>query len=123
MKPNLGIFALVGMLLALVATARAHAPDQAPHQIADLGEFQFEGGGAIKNLRMSYVTHGKLNSAKNNAILFQHGFAANHQLFDHMIGPGRPLDTDNTSSFARMHWARHKPPLSIRRVRPIADSR
>ena len=94
MKPNLGIFTLVGMLLALVPTARAHAPDQAPHQIADLGEFQFEGGGAIKNLRMSYVTHGKLNSAKNNAILFQHGFAANHQLFDHMIGPGRPLDTD-----------------------------
>ena len=94
MKPNLEIFALVGMLLALVPTARAHAPDQAPHQIADLGEFQFEGGGAIKNLRMSYVTHGKLNSAKNNAILFQHGFAANHQLFDHMIGPGRPLDTD-----------------------------
>jgi homoserine O-acetyltransferase len=43
---------------------------------------------------MSYVTHGKLNAAKDNAILFQHGFAANHHLFDHMIGPGRPLDTD-----------------------------
>ncbi len=43
---------------------------------------------------MSYVTHGKLNAAKDNAILFQHGFGANHHLFDHMIGPGRPLDTD-----------------------------
>src|SRR5262249_16046463 len=38
--------------------------------------------------------HGKLNAAKDNAILFQHGFALNHHQFDHMIGPGRPLDTD-----------------------------
>jgi homoserine O-acetyltransferase/O-succinyltransferase len=43
---------------------------------------------------MSYVTHGKLNAAKDNAILFIHGFAANHHLFDHMIGPGLALDTD-----------------------------
>jgi homoserine O-acetyltransferase len=86
--------ALLVMLLTLAATASAHWPDQAPHQIADLGEFRFEGGGVIPNLRMSYVTHGKLNAAKDNAILFQHGFAANHHLFDHMIGPGKPLDTD-----------------------------
>jgi homoserine O-acetyltransferase len=84
-------------LAALVlwyAPCFAHWPDQPPHQIADLGEFEFEGGGKVPNLRMSYVTHGTLNAAKDNAILFQHGFAANHHLFDHMIGPGRPLDTD-----------------------------
>ena len=23
-----------------------------------------------------------------------HGFGGNHHLFDHLIGPGRPLDTD-----------------------------
>jgi homoserine acetyltransferase len=27
-----------------------------------------EGGGVIPNLKMSYVTHGKLNAAKSNAI-------------------------------------------------------
>jgi homoserine O-acetyltransferase len=86
--------ALAATLLAYAATALAHWPDQAPHQFADLGEFEFEGGGKIANLRMSYVTHGKLNAARDNAILFQHGFAANHHLFDHMIGPGKPLDTD-----------------------------
>ena len=80
--------------LAPHSPAFAHWPDQAPHQIAHLGEFQFEGGGKIPNLRMSYVTHGKLNAAKDNAILFQHGMAANHHSFDHMIGPGKPLDTD-----------------------------
>jgi homoserine O-acetyltransferase len=80
--------------LAHYSQALAHWPDQAPHQIAHLGDFEFEGGGKIANLRMSYVTHGKLNAAKDNAILFQHGFAANHHLADHLIGPGRPLDTD-----------------------------
>lgn len=86
--------ALATLLLSQATLSLAHWPDQAPHQIADLGEFEFEGGGKIPNLRMSYVTHGKLNAAKDNAILFQHGFGGNHHLFDHMIGPGRPLDTD-----------------------------
>lgn len=85
---------LFALLAAQAPAAQAHWPDQPPHQFADLGEFQFEGGGSIPNLRMSYVTHGKLNSAKDNAILFIHGFAANHHLFDHMIGPGQALDTD-----------------------------
>jgi homoserine O-acetyltransferase len=74
--------------------ALAHWPDQPPHRFADLGEFEFEGGGKISNLRMSYVTHGKLNAAKDNAILFMHGWGSNHHAFDHMIGPGKPLDTD-----------------------------
>jgi homoserine O-acetyltransferase len=86
--------ALAALLLVHAPMASAHWPDQPPHQMANLGEFALEGGGVIHNLRMSYVTHGKLNAAKDNAILFQHGFAANHHLFDHMIGPGKPLDTD-----------------------------
>jgi homoserine acetyltransferase/ABC-type nitrate/sulfonate/bicarbonate transport system substrate-binding protein len=85
---------LSGIALVHTCAVLAHRPDQTPHQFADLGEFAFEGGGKIPNLRMSYVTHGKLNAAKDNAILFQHGFAANHHLFDHMFGPGKPLDTD-----------------------------
>jgi homoserine O-acetyltransferase len=74
--------------------AHAHWPGQPQHRIADLGEFEFERGGKIDNLKMSYVTHGKLNAAKDNAILFQHGFGLNHHQGDHLIGPGRPLDTD-----------------------------
>jgi homoserine O-acetyltransferase len=72
----------------------AHWPDQSPHQIAHFGEFAFEGGGLIKDLKISYVTHGKLNAAKDNAILFMPGYGLNHHQLDHLIGPGRPLDTD-----------------------------
>ncbi len=85
---------LAALLLSYVPLTIAHWPGQPPHQIAELGEFEFEGGGKIPNLRMSYVTHGTLNVAKDNAILFEHGFGANHHTLDHLIGPGQPLDTD-----------------------------
>jgi homoserine O-acetyltransferase len=92
------IFALLSASVFLLLTpcfpASAHWPDQPPHQFANLGEFEFEGGGKIQNLRISYVTHGKLNAARDNAILFMHGFGLNHHQADHLIGPGRPLDTD-----------------------------
>src|SRR5688572_18114223 len=79
---------------ALSFPADAHWPGQPERQFADLGEFHFEAGGSIPNLRMSYVTHGQLNAAKDNAILFLHGFAANHHAPDHLVGPGKALDTD-----------------------------
>lgn len=86
--------ALAFAMLLLSQAADAHWPGQPPHQFAELGDLKLESGEVIRNFRMSYVTHGKLNAAKDNAILFHHGFAAHHHFFDHMIGPGRPLDTD-----------------------------
>jgi homoserine O-acetyltransferase/O-succinyltransferase len=84
----------VAVLAHVPLLASAHWPGQPEHQMAQLDDLKLESGEVIKNFRMSYVAHGKLNAAKDNAILFQTGFAANHHLFDHMIGPGRPLDTD-----------------------------
>jgi homoserine O-acetyltransferase len=78
----------------LASPALGHWPGQPEHRYADLGEFHFEDGGSIPNLRISYVTHGRLNAAKDNAILFLHGFAANHHSADHLIGPGKALDPD-----------------------------
>ena len=85
---------LAALPLLHASLASAHWPGQPEHQFADLGEFHFEDGGAIPNLRMSYVTHGTLNAQKDNAILFMHGWAANHHSADHLIGPGKALDTD-----------------------------
>jgi homoserine O-acetyltransferase/O-succinyltransferase len=81
-------------LAASSLAAHAHWQDQPPHQMAHLGELKLEGGGVIANLKMSYVTHGKLNAAQDNAILFLHGYGGNHHLLDHHIGPGRALDTE-----------------------------
>lgn len=81
-------------LCVYASHAVAHWPDQSPHKFADLGDFELEGGGKIKNLRISFVTHGKLNAARSNAVLVLHGFGLNHHQFDHLIGPGQPLDTN-----------------------------
>lgn len=86
--------AAAALVATLAGAAAAHWPDQPPHQIARLGEFKFEKGGVIPDLRISYVTHGKLNAAKDNAVLVLHGFGGNHHLIDHLIGPGRAFDTD-----------------------------
>ena len=86
--------ATAAALAAASVATHAHWPDQPPHQMAELGALKLEGGSVIPNLKMSYVTHAKLNAAKDNAILFLHGFGGNHHLIDHHIGPGRALDTD-----------------------------
>jgi len=85
--------ALAALLLA-PAPVHCHWPGQPPHQFAQLSDLPLEDGGVIKNLKMSYVTHGKLNGAKDNAILVLHGFGANHHALDHLIGSGQALDTD-----------------------------
>ena len=92
MRPVRRLLLLVLVLAA--PPASAHRPDQPPHQFAHLGDFALERGGLIKDLRISYVTHGRLNAARDNAILYMHGFGNNHHHFDHFIGPGRPLDTN-----------------------------
>lgn len=83
------------MVVGLLASspAHSHGPDAAPHRMADLGRFDLESGGHVPNLRISYVTHGTLSPAKDNAILVLHGFGANHHGFDGLIGAGKPLDT------------------------------
>lgn len=89
------MFAALGVfLLTQSSFVLAHWPDQPPHQFAQLGELKLEHGGVIPNLKMSYVTLGKLNAKKDNAILFMHGFGANHHSIDHHIGPGKALDTN-----------------------------
>lgn len=88
--------ALAAVLMALGPVAFARWPEQAPYQIAHLGDQQLESSGVITNFKMPYVTHGRLNTTKDNAILFMHSFGLNHHQADHLIGPGRPLDTDKT---------------------------
>ncbi len=85
---------LAALLICLSANLEAHGPDQPKHQFANLGDMTLEVGGTVRNVRMSYVTHGRLAPEKNNAILLLHGFGANHHSFDGMIGPGKAFDTD-----------------------------
>src|SRR5689334_18729225 len=80
--------------LVLPLSGRAHSPQQAPHQLFAEGDLKLESGEAIKDFSIFYVTHGKLNDSKSNAILMVTAISGNHHRLDFMIGPGRALDTD-----------------------------
>ena len=74
-----------------------HPPKQpgwieASHRIAELGDLQLESGEAIWDFRHSYVTHGKLNRDKSNAILVCASLTGNHHRLDFLIGEGKALD-------------------------------
>ena len=62
------------------------------HEYLDLGHFEFEMGASLPNAKLAYKTHGKLNAAKNNAILFPHMYSGTPLAMERFIGEGRPLD-------------------------------
>ena len=76
---------------------RAH-PNQPPHQLYKIGDFNLESGEVIKNFAISYVTHGTLNAKKSNALLMVTAISGNHHPLDFLIGPGKALDTEQVSS-------------------------
>src|SRR3954468_23363530 len=85
----------LALAAALAATpALAHTPQQPPHQSYKIGDFQLESGEVINDFAISYVTHGKLNEKKSNAILMVTAISGNHHRLDFLIGPGKALDTN-----------------------------
>jgi homoserine O-acetyltransferase len=86
--------AVVLALLLHGGIAFAHTPEQPPHQRFEEGDLKLESGEVIRDFAISYVTHGKLNEKKNNAILMTSSIAGNHHRIDFLIGPGKALDTD-----------------------------
>jgi homoserine O-acetyltransferase len=58
----------------------------------DLGDLALESGEVIRGFRQSYVTHGALNAAKDNAVLICASIAGTAHRLDFLIGPGLALD-------------------------------
>jgi homoserine O-acetyltransferase/O-succinyltransferase len=65
-----------------------------PHQRAELGDLELENGAKIERYVQSYVTHGMLNAARDNAVLVCISLTGNHHRLDFLIGSGRALDTN-----------------------------
>jgi homoserine O-acetyltransferase len=61
-------------------------------QIFDLGDFQLTNGVTLPNAQLAYKTHGKLNAAKDNAVLFAHFLGGAPEALEIFIGENRPLD-------------------------------
>lgn len=96
---RIGVAAL--LVMSVASLARAGAPSPRPetggphtpeHQLASLGNFQFADGETIDELKVSYVTYGKLNAARDNAILSLQHFTGDHHDNEFLVGPGKALD-------------------------------
>jgi homoserine O-acetyltransferase/O-succinyltransferase len=95
-----GAAALPALFLASLALAGAPSPKPdagppTPNEVASLGGFRFESGETIEDLKVSYVTYGKLNAARDNAVLsLEHFLGDAHRDNAFLIGPGKALDPD-----------------------------
>jgi homoserine O-acetyltransferase len=63
-----------------------------PHAYFELGDFTLELGETLPGARLAYKTHGTLNEAKDNAILFPHMYSGTPKAMEIFVGEGRPLD-------------------------------
>ena len=76
------------------------------HDFVSEQPFVFEQGGKIPAVTIRYETYGRLNPAKDNAILICHALSGDHHCagiyslqdrkpgwWNAMIGPGKPIDT------------------------------
>jgi len=63
-----------------------------PHEIFELGNYQLESGITLPNARIAYKTHGTLNAAKDNVVLFPHMWSGTPKAMEIFIGEDRPLD-------------------------------
>lgn len=60
--------------------------------VFDLGNFRLRSGYTIPGARLAYTTHGTLNAARDNAVIFPNFLGGNDAALEIYIGPGRPLD-------------------------------
>ncbi|MDA1371642.1 MAG: alpha/beta fold hydrolase [Proteobacteria bacterium] len=65
------------------------------HQIFDLGDFELEGGVVLPDARLSYVTHGQLNTQRSNLILVPSFYGGDHHGYDFLIGEEAALNSED----------------------------
>ncbi len=89
---------LIPLLLTAVLASRAAAQpatriDRAEHHEFVLTDFRTEGGVVLPSAKVVYGTYGRLNAARDNAVLLPSHYLANHHGYEWLIGPGLALDT------------------------------
>jgi len=67
--------------------------DRAEHREFAIENFRTESGVTLPRARVVYGTYGRLNAARDNAILLPSHYMADHHGYEWLIGPGKALDT------------------------------
>jgi homoserine O-acetyltransferase len=62
--------------------------------VLELGDFAVERGGVIRDARLSWQTHGTLNEARDNVIVYPCSYGATHESLSWLIGQNQVLDPE-----------------------------
>ena len=88
---------LVTKTVFLVSAALTLSAFQAMAQqegVYTIPHYKFEDGKELDNVKIAYVTYGKLNESKSNAVLLTPGTSSGRHWADDYVGPGKMYDTD-----------------------------
>ncbi len=93
MRTWLALAVLSGVPVLEGQTSQSQQAPHATHRRFELGDFRLESGSVLPAAHILYVTYGRLNSRKDNAVLVTSFHGGNHHGYDFLIGPGLALDT------------------------------
>lgn len=85
------VFASLLVALVMLSGRAAQAQEEGVYVIP---KFKFENGADFDNMKVGYVTFGKLNADRSNAILLVPGTSSLRHWADNYIGPGKTYDSD-----------------------------
>jgi homoserine O-acetyltransferase len=75
-------------------TAKPPTPWDTEEGVHDLGALRLESGTVLQNAKIAYKSHGHLDAAKSNVILYPTQIGAQHGDIEWIIGPGKALDPE-----------------------------
>ncbi|MFH1343156.1 MAG: alpha/beta fold hydrolase [Pseudomonadota bacterium] len=64
------------------------------YELFDAGEVTLQSGDVFPGIRLAYKTFGRLNTARDNVIVYPTSFSAQHYDTEWLVGPGGVLDSD-----------------------------
>jgi len=66
-----------------------------PYEVHDIGNFELEEGGVLRPCKLAYATFGKLNAAKDNAILVPTWYSGTNKIIEQvLIGESHALNPE-----------------------------
>ena len=89
---TLGAASVGGLVASLSTTVSTNEPALPGEGVFELGDLALQSGTILRNAKLANKTHGRLNAAKSNVILYPTQFAAQHSDVEWLIGRGRALE-------------------------------
>ena len=75
--------------------------------VFELGDLEVQRGGIIRDAKLAWQTHGTLNSARDNVIVYPCSYAATHSDLSWLIGPDGILRPRAVVLLVEIHMAQH----------------